>query len=73
MIKQIATGIAVSLGVTAITSAVQLIKSVKMSVIDVGEWDNSYNKINKMLYKLNPDTYIKHRTPTTNKDFFELR
>lgn len=72
MIKQIATGIAVSLGVTAITSAVQLIKSVKMSVIDVGEWDNSYNKINKMLYKLNPDTYIKHRTPTTNKDFFEL-
>ena len=63
---------AVSLGVTAITSAVQVIKSIKMSKIDVGEWDNSYNNINKMLYKLDSATYKKHRTPTTNKDFYEL-
>lgn len=72
VIKQIVTGIAVSLGVTAVTSTFQIIKSLKMSTIDVGEWDNSYNNINKMLYKLKPDTYIKHRTPTTNKDFYEL-
>lgn len=72
VIKQIVTGIAVSLGVTAVTSTFQIIKSLKMSTIDVGEWDNSYNNINKMLYKLKPDAYIKHRTPTTNKDFYEL-
>ena len=72
IIKQIVTGIAVSLGVTAVTSTFQIVKSLKMSTIDVGEWDNSYNNINKMLYKLKPDAYIKHRTPTTNKNFYEL-
>lgn len=72
VIKQIATGIAVSLGVTAITGTAQIIKSLKTSTIDIGEWDNAYNNINKMLYKLKPDAYIKHRTPTTNKDFYEL-
>lgn len=72
VIKRIVTGVAVSLGVTAVTSTFQIIKSLKTSTIDIGEWDNSYNNINKMLYRLNPDTYIKHRMPTTNKDFYEL-
>lgn len=72
VIKQIVTGIAVSLGVTAITGTAQIIKSLKTSTIDIGEWDNAYNNINKMLYKLKPDAYMKHRTPTTNKDFYEL-
>lgn len=72
VIKRIVTGVAVSLGVTAVTSTFQIIKSIKTSTIDIGEWDNSYNNINKMLYRLNPETYIKHRTPTTNKDFYEL-
>lgn len=72
VIKQIVTGVAVSLGITAVTSTFQIIKSLKVSTIDVGEWDDSYNNINKMLYKLKPDAYIKHRTPTINKDFYEL-
>lgn len=72
VIKRIVTGVAVSLGVTVVTSTFQIIKSLKTSTIDIGEWDNSYNNINKMLYRLNPETYIKHRTPTTNKDFYEL-
>lgn len=72
VIKRIVTGVAVSLGVTAVTSTFQIIKSLKTSIIDIGEWDNSYNNINKMLYRLNTETYIKHRMPTTNKDFYEL-
>ena len=72
VIKRIVTGAAVSLGVTAVTSTFQIIKSLKTSTIDIGEWDNSYNNINKMLYRLNSETYIKHRMPTTNKDFYEL-
>ena len=72
VIKRIVTGVAVSLGVTAVTSTFQIIKSLKTSTIDIGEWDNSYNNINKILYRLNPEMYIKHRMPTTNKDFYEL-
>jgi ATP-dependent 26S proteasome regulatory subunit len=72
VLKQITTGVAVSIGATAISSAIQIIKGLKSSVIDVGEWDNAYNNINKMIYKLDPDTFIKHRTPTTNKEFYEL-
>lgn len=72
VIKRIVTGVAVSLGVTAVTSIFQIIKGLKTSTIDIGEWDNSYNNINKMLYRLNPEMYIKHRMPTTNKDFYEL-
>lgn len=72
VIKRIVTGVAVSLGVTAVTSTFQIIKSLKTSIIDIGEWDNSYNNINKMIYRLNSEMYIKHRMPTTNKDFYEL-
>ena len=45
---------------------------MKSSVLDVGEWDSAYNNINKMVYKMNSELYIKHRTPTMNKDYYEL-
>lgn len=69
---KIIAGIAISIGTTAITEVAKLIKSTKMSVINVGEWDNSYNNINKLIYKLNSDKYDKHRIPTTNNDYYEL-
>lgn len=72
LIKQIAVGLSVTLGATLITEIAQVINGVRSAVINIGEWDNAYNNINKMLYSLNPNIYIKHRTPTTNKDFFEL-
>lgn len=72
IIKQIVSGVVVSLGATAITSIIQFVKTLKTSIIDIGEFDNSYNKINQTLYKLDPETYIKHRLPTTNKQCFEL-
>ncbi|WP_099467840.1 AAA family ATPase [Konateibacter massiliensis] len=72
MLKQIIAGMSVSLGVSIVTGIFQIMKSMKMSTIQVGEWDNSYNNVNKQLYKLDPKTYIKHRTPTTNQDFYEL-
>lgn len=43
-----------------------------MSTINVGEWDSAYNNINKMIYKLSPDKYNKHKTPTANNDYYEL-
>ena len=72
VLKEVATGVAVSLVITSITSAINIIKSLKISQIDIGEWDNSYNRINKMLYDLNPGKYTKHKIPTANKEHFEL-
>lgn len=72
IIKDIVSGIAVSLGVTLITSTYQIIKSMKSSIIDIGESDRAYNNINKMLYELQPELYLKHRMPTTNKDYYRL-
>ena len=72
VMKQITTGIAVSLGASAISSVIQIVKGLKSSIIDVGEWDNSYNNINMIVYKLDPETFMKHRTPTTNKNSYEL-
>ena len=45
VIKRIVTGVAVSLGVTAVTSTFQIIKSLKTSTIDIGEWDNQQNAL----------------------------
>ncbi|WP_342759514.1 AAA family ATPase [Kineothrix sedimenti] len=72
IIKQVVTGTAVSLGISAITGIFQIVKSMKTSTIQIGEWDNSYNNVNKLLYRIEPKTYVKHRTPTTNKEFYEL-
>lgn len=72
LVEKIVAGIAVSIGSAAITELAKMIKSSKMSVINVGEWDSAYNNINKMIHKLSPDKYNKHKTPTANNDYYEL-
>lgn len=71
-IEKVIAGIAISIGSVAITELAKIIKSSKMSVINIGEWDSAYNNINKMIYKLSPDKYNKHKTPTANNDYYEL-
>lgn len=70
--EKIIVGIAISVGSTAISELVKLIKSSKTSIIDISEWDNSYNNINKILYKLDPEKFNKHRIPTTSNDHYEI-
>ena len=72
IVKQIITGLAVSLGTAAISSGFQIIKSIKMSSITIGEWDESYCRVNEKLYKIDPHTYSRHRVPTTNKNLYDL-
>jgi len=72
VIEKVIVGIAISIGSATITELVKLIKSSKMSIIDISEWDSSYNNINKILYKLNPEKFNKHRVPTTSNDHYEL-
>ncbi|HHX71283.1 MAG TPA: AAA family ATPase [Gallicola sp.] len=70
--KKIITGIAISVGGTVITEGFKLIKNSVVPTINVGEWDNAYNNINKLIYKIDKDKYDKYRSPTTNNDWYEL-
>ena len=70
--KKIITGIAISVGGTIITEGFKLIKNGMVSTINIGEWDNAYNNINKLIYKMDEEKYNKFKSPTTNQDWCEL-
>lgn len=70
--KKIITGIAISVGGTIITEGFKLIKNGMVSTINVGEWDSAYNKINKLVCKIDEEKYNKFRIPTVNQDWCEL-
>lgn len=72
MLSRIIGEIAISLGVSVITDVAKTINSATASIISVREWDETYNGINKMLYKLSPKQYEKHRAPSKNKNSYEL-
>lgn len=57
----------------AVHQVVDLVKTYMGSSIDIGEfnWD-SYQQINRLVYKLNPEKFSQYRSPTTNKQLFEL-
>lgn len=71
-LNRIITGIAISVGGTIITEGFKLIKNSFASTINIGEWDNAYNNVNKLIYKLDKEKYEKFRSPTTNNDWYEL-
>lgn len=70
--KTITTGIAVSVGTAIITGVFKIVKSYLISTIDVGEWDSSYNNINKLLYKKDEEKYKKNKSPTTSNEWYDL-
>ena len=72
LLNKIVSGVVVSLGVTAITETFKIVKSMKMATIEVAEYENSYDNINKLLYEIDKVKYNKNRAPTTNKDLFML-
>lgn len=72
MLSHIIGEIAISLGVSVITDVAKTVNSATASIISVREWDETYNGINKMLYKLSPKQYEKHRAPSKNKNSYEL-
>lgn len=72
ILKRIAADIIVAVSLKALDEFTQSFRSLKSSVIEVLDYDNSYEAINKMIYKLDPDKYTKHRVPTTNNSWYEL-
>lgn len=72
LLAHVISEIAISLGISAITNIAKTVSSATASVIKVQEWDETYNNINKMLYKLDPKQYKKHRAPSKNKNNYEL-
>lgn len=72
LMEQVAYSMAVQLIESGTKLVTDLIVSANHSKIELSEWDSAYNNVNKLLYKINPEVYTKHRVPTTNNDFYEL-
>lgn len=53
--------------------AIRFSQTISKAYIILNEWDDSYNKINKMIYKINPEKYNKHRVATKNNNYYELQ
>lgn len=71
-IQQVAYNTAMEIVNSGIKMIGDLLISANLSKIEMSEWDNAYNNVNKMLFKISPEIYTKHRIPTTNNDFYEL-
>ena len=71
-IQQVAYNTAMGIVNSGIKMIGDLLISANLSKIEMSEWDNAYNNVNKMLFKISPEIYTKHRIPTTNNDFYEL-
>lgn len=72
LVSHVLGELAVSLGVSVLSDTMDILKSTSSSVIIVYEWDETYNNINKLLYKLSPCQYKRHRAPTGGKDNYTL-
>jgi len=72
LLLSILKGIAINSGVGLLSTAAHVVVSMTTSLIIVGEWDESFNKINKMVHDLNPTQYSRYRLPTPNKNHYEL-
>lgn len=70
--QKIITGVAISIGVTAVTEIFKLTKGGIISSINIGEWDASYQKVNKMVYELDREKYNKFKNPSTSEEWYEL-
>lgn len=70
--KQLLLNLGISLCVDIIHEIYDIGKSLNVATIDIPEWDDSYEIINKMIYELSPVMYSKHRTPTSNKQYYDL-
>ena len=72
VLDKLITGLAVAVGTAVVSETISLIKSNSGSSIEVGEWDNAYYNVNKIVYFLDKKAYTKHRLPTCCKSHYEL-
>lgn len=72
LLKEITKDIVTAIGTDIFLDAFRFINTINSSTITVTDWSTSYDKINKMVYKLDPEKYNRHKKPTTNKQFYEL-
>ena len=70
--RQIITTIALSAVSNIAHEILSIIKTYNTSIIDIGEYDNAYESINKIINNLDPDKYARYRKATNNKEYFEL-
>lgn len=70
--RQIITSIALTAISNTAQELVNIIRTYNTAIIDIGEYDNAYEAINKIIYNLDPDKYARYRKATKNKEYFEL-
>jgi len=52
--------------------SLQLFQASLCASIDIEEYSWSYDTLNKLVYNLDKEKYSRYRTPTVNKNFYEL-
>lgn len=72
VLSKIVSGIAVTVGINAITEAAKILTTLRRSSIIISEYSSGYNKINKLISDMNPELYRRHRVPSTSKDIYDL-
>lgn len=70
--RQIVTAIALSAVSNTAQEILNIIKTYNTAIIDIGEYDNAYESLNKIIYHLDPAKYMRYRKATKNKEYYEL-
>jgi len=72
IIKNIATGVAISLIPPIINKIKDIFKQNLSSIIEIEDSSASYENINKELYNLDKEKFLKNRFPSMNPNWFSL-
>lgn len=71
ILSEVCKGLLIGVGTTLLNDGIKTVMAYKRSIIDLGEWDNAYNNVNKIIYDLDKDKFQKYRCPD-NRDIFSL-
>lgn len=72
VVSEIAKIIATTVATDLIIDGFRLASTIRSSTLTVNEWSLAYNKIQQLIYKLDPNQYIKHKVASTNNEYYEL-
>ncbi|MDD3122071.1 MAG: AAA family ATPase [Candidatus Izemoplasmatales bacterium] len=71
-LKQMAIGFAFSLGTGVVYDLINTVKTMNVSFIYLEDYDTDYINANKLLYKMNPTIYTKHRRVYADNSYYQL-
>lgn len=72
LLNHVAKAAITGLVADTIKEVASLVATSFSSIIDIGQWDSGYDKVNDILYNLDRKSYNKYKVPTSNKSHHEL-